>query len=355
MPSRLKKSEILPLITLLIALCVTFLIVDAIIFYFKRVYTKNLEHFEESSDYKSSLKYYKNLNVRLDKIEKIIDNNVKTVEKMESKFDDFKSDICYILSDVNNSLKGNYISNVPEEEYKLDKQEQVNRKAKREAKSSAYMKDIQDLFIKRYYLSIFQASPEYKQFISTIPNKEFTENIENQIQAKIDGEVASGKRPPPPSILECFSSISDDENADLEQHRDDLNERISDISKSLSDLKNNFSSLKGTYGDKTIPSYNLTLAYNEKYISKLISEMGKKLEGFEDVPRQNPADLINKLEKDCDAITNDIANINAIVLLMEKNIANQMLSLKKSKRIVNDTEYQNSKMEKASKTVEISR
>jgi len=351
MPSRLKKSEILSWITLFITLCVTF-IMYALIFYFKRVYTKNLEHFEGSSDYKSSLKYYKNLNERLDKIEKIIDNNVKTVENMESKFDDFKSDICNIFNQVNDSIKGNYISNVPEDEYKMDKQEQANRKVKREAKSGAYMKDIQDQFVKRYYLSIFQASPEYKQMVATIPNNE---SIENQIQAKIDAEVASGKRPPPPSILECFSSMSNDENADLEQHKDDLNERISVISKSLGDLKNKLSSLKGTYGDKIISSYDVSLRYNEKYINKLISEMGKKLEGFEDVPRQNPVDLINKIEKDCDAITNDIANINTIVLLLEKNIANQTLLLKKSKRIANDTEYQNSKMEKASKTVEISR
>lgn len=349
MPSRLKKSDLFFWTMLLIALFLIILILFKVLIYYRRVYTLNLEHFAESSDYKSALKHYKNLNERLDKIENIIENNVKTVENIESKFDGFKSEICYILTHVNDSLKGNYVSNVPEDEYKLDKEAQAIRKAKRRAKSDTYIKDIQDQFVKRYYLSIFKASPEYKEMVATMANKEFAEN---QILAKIDTEIASGKRQPPPNILECFSSISNDEIADLELQRANLNERISNIYQLLDDLKYNINSLKRTYGGKTKSSYDVTLKYNDKYLNKLLSEIGKNTEGFVDSPQEDPVDLINKLEKDCGEINNDIANTNTIVLYIEKNIVNQKQLIKQSKRIITDTKYQNNMLEITSRKLD---
>ena len=179
------------------------------------------------SDYDSSTQYYKNLNKRLDELDKNIQKSTKNIDKIDSAFTSFQSDICYILNQVDDGIKGNYSSNVPEEEYKLPNEEQEKRKKERQRKGVIYVSNLKKAFVE-----------------------------------------ARGGGP----MLECFANMTEDETANLKDTRMNLMDRISEVTNSLKDLTSTLHKLKNSLSETQIAMYYMTIQYNEKYLKQMIEE-----------------------------------------------------------------------------------
>lgn len=263
-----------------------------------------------ASEYASSVKYYKNLNKRLDDLDGKILKSVARIDKIDTTFTSFQSDICYILNQVDDGIEGNYCSNVPEEEFNMTREEQEKRKKERRDKSKIYVKNLKAAFIE-----------------------------------------SRGKTP----MLECFANMNDSEKASLADYRSTLMDRISEVTNNLKGLKGTLDKLKNSLSEKQIAIYYATLQYNDKYLKQMIEEMGKKKEGFADVaaeqvtvapppPPPDPSDLIQLLESDYKPIDDEIKMINTALTKFVKATAEQKVMLKKTKAIGTDEKYQKESM-----------
>jgi hypothetical protein len=263
-----------------------------------------------ASEYASSVKYYKNLNKRLDDLDVKILKSVARIDKIDTTFTSFQSDICYILNQVDDGIEGNYCSNVPEEEFKMTREEQEKRKKERRDKSKVYVKNLKTAFIE-----------------------------------------SRGNTP----MLECFANMNDSEKASLTDYRSTLMDRISEVTNNLKGLKGTLAKLKNSLSEKQIAIYYATLQYNDKYLKQMIEEMGKKKEGFADVaeeqvtappppPPPDPADLIQLLESDYKPIDDEIKMINTALTKFVKVTAEQKVMLKKTKAVGTDEKYQKETM-----------
>ena len=258
-----------------------------------------------SSDYASSVKYYKRLNKRIDDLDINIQKSTTRIDKIETTFTSFQADICYILNQVDDGIEGNYCSNVPEEEFKMTSEEQDKRKKERRAKSKVYVTNLKAAFIE-----------------------------------------SRGKTP----LLECFANMSDSETASLQDLRNSLMDRINEVTNNFKGLKGTLAKLKNSLSEKQIAIYYATLQYNDKYLKQMIEEMGKKKEGFADVPVEpvvvapppppDPADLIQLLESDYKPIDDEIKMINTAITKFIRVTAEQKVMLKKTKAIGTDEKYQ---------------
>ena len=259
------------------------------------------------SDYDSSAKYYKNLTKRLDDLDKLILKSTTRIDKIDSTFTSFQSDICYILNQVDDGIEGNYSSNVPEEEFKMTAAEQEKLKKERRVKAKTYVKNLKAAFIE-----------------------------------------SRDKTP----MLECFSNFSDSEKAALQDGRSNLMDRINEVTSNLKGLTATLGKLKKSLSEKQIAMYYVSLQYNDKYLKQMLEEMTKKKEGFEDVlaeptvpqEQKDPADLIEALESEYKPIENEINTINSVLNKFVKVTAEQQILLKKTKAIGTDEKYQKESM-----------
>lgn len=182
-------------------------------------------NFEDSKAYFSSLiKRCNNINSKLSKISAQVDG-------LEGVFASLPNDICYVTLQVDESLAGNYASNVPEEEKSYSSDEQKKRADKRKESSGKFVQNLKKTF------------------------SQTNNNI---------------------SILECFE---DSDSAKLQQIRDDLSSKIKDVKSNLLQFDNSISSLQKTFSTEILQKYYVTLKYNDKYIKQLQTAV----EGYEDV------------------------------------------------------------------------
>lgn len=252
-----------------------------------------IEQFD-SLQYNSSVKYFNGLLKRLDTLDKDIETSKANVDNMNKIFEDFQSDICYILSQVDDGIQGNYVANVPEDNYKLPPEEQEKRKKERQAKSVTYIKNIKDAF------------------------------------SKSNGAIP---------ILECFADV---EMADLQNLRSDLDNRINEVKNNLAGLKDSLQNLDSGLSEKQIAIYYLTLKYNDKYLRQMLENMTKKKEGFEDVSPKDPVDVISSMESELKTLNETVSTYKNLIGKMAQIIIDQRAILKKTKAIGTDEEYQKS-------------
>jgi uncharacterized protein YoxC len=250
-----------------------------------------IEQFD-SLQYKSSVKYFNGLLKRLDALDKDIETSRANVDSMNKMFEDFQSDICYILNQVDEGIQGNYVANVPEDNYKLPAEEQEKRKKERQAKSVTYIKNLKAAFSK------------------------------------------SNDNTP---ILECFV---DTETADLQNLRSDLDNRINEVKANLDGLKGSLNNLDSGLSEKQIAIYYLTLKYNDKYLRQMLENMSKKKEGFEDVSPKDPVDAISSMESELKTLNETVLTYKGLIAKMAQIIIDQRAILKKTKAIGTDEEYQ---------------
>jgi hypothetical protein len=193
-----------------------------------------IEHF---SDYDSSLAYFNGWAARNQAISTRIDNANTMVGAIRSNFSGLQSDICLVTNQIDDGLKGNYASNIPEDEYSLPAAEQKKRQDDRKAKSETYI-------------------PKLKQSFS---------------------EANDGAQ-----LIECFEDMTDEQYAYLSSKRDELSSAVDTTESNFKALVGDFNNLRGEVSDKQIAIYYNTLAYNDKYIKMLVQQMSKSQESFVD-------------------------------------------------------------------------
>jgi len=190
---------------------------------------------ERFSDYDSSLAYFNGWAARNQAISTRIDNANTMVGAIRSNFAGLQSDICLVTNQIDDGLKGNYASNVPEDEYNLPVAEQKKRQEDRRAKSETYI-------------------PKLKQSFS---------------------EANDGAQ-----LVECFADMSDEQYAYLGSKRDELSSAVDTTESNFKALVGDFNNLRGEVSDKQIAIFYNTLAYNDKYIKMLVQQMSKSPESF---------------------------------------------------------------------------
>lgn len=222
-----------------------------------------LERFDVNSD---ALANYNKLSKRLNTLDKSILTTSEKVEKLHTVIENFQPDLCLIMKQIDDSNEGSYSSNIPEDESKLPAEKQEKRAAERAVKAKKYVE-----------------------------------------KTKTDFSASNGKVP----LVECFNS----DELETESALDQIKNEIDSTESNLDELNVSFKELKTLMSDKSTASYDLTLKYNERYIKKLASSLGKKVsEGFMDhgVPKDtlkaNPNIHVQALEDTYRKLAADIDN-----------------------------------------------
>jgi chromosome segregation ATPase len=182
------------------------------------------------------------------------------VAAIRSKFSGLQSDICLVTNQIDDGLKGNYASNVPEDEYSLPAAEQKKRQDERRAKSETYI-------------------PKLKQSFS---------------------EANDGAQ-----LIECFADMSDEQYAYLGAKRDELSSAVDATESNFKALLGDFNNLRGEVSDKQIAIFYNTLAYNDKYIKMLVQQMSKSPESFVDFD-PSKVDVIGSKEGFADSAEGEV-------------------------------------------------
>ena len=215
---------------------------------------------ERFSDYDSSLAYFNGWAARNQAVNTRIDNANTMVAAIRSKFSGLQSDICLVTNQIDDGLKGNYASNVPEDEYSLPAAEQKKRQDERRAKSETYI-------------------PKLKQSFS---------------------EANDGAQ-----LIECFADMSDEQYAYLGAKRDELSSAVDATESNFKALLGDFNNLRGEVSDKQIAIFYNTLAYNDKYIKMLVQQMSKSPESFVDFD-PSKVDVIGSKEGFADSAEGEV-------------------------------------------------
>jgi len=274
-----------------------------------------LEQF--SSDGASAKKYFSDLSARNSKYSKRIDACRDIIENVTGNFNGLHADICYVTNQVDESIAGNYASNVPEDERLLPPEEQAKRAEKRKVNATKY--------------------------VNTLKNQ-FSE--------------ANDKTP----IVECFDAITADESIELDGIRTQLNADIDENESSINALEQDTQNLRNQISDKQIAIYYTSLAYNDKYLKELVRQMKKVNENFADAPSaevltfntpkssispdptKEPGHRIALMEKKISTIENTLKTVNKAVQIFVNTIKLQRDQLKQTKAIATDSELQMNKM-----------
>ena len=229
-------------------------------------------------------------------------------------YDGMHTDICTIMTQVDDGLTGDYIGNVPEDEYNLPADQQASRKAKRQTGAAKYLADLKTRFSAGY-----------------------------------------DKTP----LIECFDAITPDEAQTLAGLRADVMTSLNDLDGSMGAAEKAFATLRGDISDKQLSTYYTSLAFTDKNIATML-KIQASTEGFAGVgpvltftpPKPAVADPTAepnvRLPRIADRLTNlerDVKNLVSALQVMVNTIALQNSTVKKSKLIVNDTGEQKRRLD----------
>jgi hypothetical protein len=274
-----------------------------------------LERFSSEGD--SSKKYYSNLSARNNKYSKRIDACRTIIENITANYNGMQADICYITNQVDESIAGNYASNVPEDERLLKPEEQAARAEKRKVNAIKYVNSLK---------------------------RQFSEANDNT------------------PIVECFDAITPDESMELDNIRAQLNADIDENESSINALEQDTKSLRNQISDKQIAIYYTSLAYNDKYLKELVRQMKKVNEQFVDAPTtevltfnapkssissdptKEPGHRIELMEKKISTIEDTLKTVNKAVQIFVNTIKLQRDQIKQTKAIATDSQLQLTKM-----------
>lgn len=285
-----------------------------------------LERFSEQSD--SSKRYFANIRKMIQDANKRVEAIRGTIARIKERYNGLREEICLVTNQVDDGLRGNYASNVPEDEYSLPKAEQDLRVAKRKEKSEKYVKDLKDRFSQGY----------------------------NNIK-----------------LIECFedSGISEGEMAELNQLRDTVMEELNDFDSNLQQAEAEFIQARGDLSQEQMGKYYATLAYNDKYIKQMqkMAAAAFAREGFTSAeegtevlnfipPKEPPKDInmephirLPKLIERINNLETETALVDKALQIYHNTIKKQKNELGMAKRVVSDEKEQRRQMDKQAGTI----
>jgi len=258
-----------------------------------------------------------------------INDNVSTlttrVGDLEIKFGGLKKDICYVTLQVDESLQGNYASNVPDEEQQFPPDEQKKRAEERKKGAAKYVVNLKKTFVKTH---------------NNIP------------------------------LLECFegSGMTDEQEAELKTIRENLSAKIDEVKGNLNTFDATLVNLQKEFAKDKLKQYYTTLNYNDKYIKQMQSAVAKagkpEEEGFEDNnenaeildfkpakkpaeeddPDMGPEQRVNALDEHYIKSAAMFNSLAKTFMRYNNTTKSQTATLKQAKKIVNDQEEQNKQM-----------
>jgi hypothetical protein len=275
-----------------------------------------LERF--SSEGESSKKYFKNMSLKVGELNKQLEGVRSVVAEMKERNSGLHEEICYITDQVDESIKGNYVGNVPEEEYKLPADQQAKRKALREQKADAYIKE---------------------------GKKRFSESYE--------------KTP----LIECFDAITEDEKPEIEEVKQRLMEEVDELESNITQATDEFKIVRGNLSEKQIAVYYASLAYNDKNIKELLKTMQKVNEGFASGEKEEVLDFtppklpstdmnrephirIPKLAERLQKLETEVAIVNKAMRVFTNTAKQQQKTVKQIKLVANDEGEQKRQLDK---------
>lgn len=279
-----------------------------------------------STNFDDSKAYFASLIKKCDKINDSVSTLSTRVGDLEIKFGGLKKDICHVTLQVDESLQGNYASNVPEEEQQFSPEEQKKRSEERKKGAAKYVQNLKKSFVKTH----------------------------NQIP-----------------LLECFegSGMTDEQEAELKTIREGLTTKIDEVKNNLNAFDASLVNLQKEFAKDQLKQYYTTLNYNDKYIKQMQSAVAKAgkpeedetVEGFDDNddstallnfkppkkaleeedPDMGPEQRVNALD---DHYIKSAAMFNSLAktfIRYNNTTKSQTATLKQAKKVVNDTEEQN--------------
>jgi len=282
-----------------------------------------------SSEFQDSQAYFASLSKRCDKIQNNIDSLGPKIDDLTSGFSGLNNDICYVTKQIDESLAGNYASNVGPDEQTYPADVQQQRATKRKADSAKYVLNLKNIFVQNH---------------DNVP------------------------------LLECFASSSksmtDEETAKLATIRDSLNQQISDTESNLAQINGLIQGVQKEFSINRLQTFYTTLEYNDKYLKQAGDAVAKVIEGFVSGPDDengdslvfnfkkpaktsvdlnNPANdpgiRISNLEdkyKQTEALYN---GLNKKMMKYVNTTKNQTSIINSAKSFVNDTDAQNKTVE----------
>lgn len=221
--------------------------------------------------------YFNKLNKRVIELDKKFDTSITKIENIQENFNNLKKNICFVLTQVDDGLEGNYASNVPDDETALPLEDQRNRAADRKLKAKKYVADLKNKYSEKT------------------------------------------------KIIECF-----DDNVPASKQT--LMDNLELLHNKFNFLTDNLNSLKKNISEEQIAMYNVSLGYNEKYLQKLAQAVTNK-EGF----IVDPVSQIEILEADYEPIIFEISEIQKTIDKFTDIIKNQMFAIKQAKGPVTDS------------------
>ena len=247
--------------------------------------------------------YNSKLEIRLNALDKSIDNSNGLIDKITEMADSFNSNICYVTKQIDDSLMANYVSNVPEAESKLPEDIRQKRMDERKVKSKKYVANLKTNYAKSKKMQ----------------------------------------------MIECFQNESDN-----------LSSRIENTKNNLQNLTLKFKEAKKQISDKQLGIYFVSLAYNDKYIRQSIKVANSLNEGFTDtvidfskLPVNSeegdstdvaPISKIELFEDSYDKLSKNINLLGEKVQIINNTINLQKKNLKESTVLVNDEQAQKNQM-----------
>jgi hypothetical protein len=264
-----------------------------------------------------------------DSAKRYFDSSSKTIEAYNTRltavnaaiaaardlYDGMHNDICSVMTQVDDGLTGNYVGNVPEEEYRLPAEQQASRKAKRQAGAAAHLADLK---------------------------KRFSAGYDNA------------------PLVECFDAISPDEQESLEGLRTGILSGLNELESSMGAAEKAFATLRADVDDRQLATYYTSLAFTDKNITNMLKVQASATEGFDDGgpvltftppkppvsdPTAEPHVRLPKIAERLAVLERDVKNLVSGLQIMANTIALQNKTLKKSKRIINDTDEQKRRLD----------
>jgi len=236
-----------------------------------------VERFASETD--SSVEYFERLNARVKTLDVKFDKSIMQIDSIKDKFIELKKDICFVLTQIDDGLEGDYASNVPDDEGSLPAPIQASRAADRKVKAKLYVSQLKK--------SYFKDTP----------------------------------------VIECFST-----NNDVSLSKQRLMDNLQDLQGKFQNLNSELTSLKTTISDAQIAIYQVSLGYNEKYLTKLL-QIVTKSEGF---LSEDPSSQIENLEFEYQPIVNEISKFQSFIEEFTIIINKQKAGVKQAKGPVND-------------------
>jgi hypothetical protein len=259
---------------------------------------------------------------------KKLENLTTRIENADDNYTSSHQDICNIMTQVNEGIIGNFMSNIPDDESSLPQHVQNERNAIRKYNGKAFLQAIKSQFSRGY-------------------------NNSPMVECFEDGDGSDYE-----------SDISPDEQEDIESNRDDLADVIRDLDTNLTMAETAFKVLRGKITDSQVMIYFTSLAFTNSNLGRMVKEMRKveedqrerenddNDEGFVDggealvfnppsgTPVEDPSISIPKLGDRINLLERDIATIERVQQFFRNTIDYQINTLKNAKKLTSDRNEQ---------------